>query len=60
MRFVGISRAELRRWRANNVIPFRYNKLPITSLILLKAFMQPLKAVELLLEVLGKLKHFGN
>lgn len=24
MRFVGISRAELGRWRANNVIPFRY------------------------------------
>lgn len=24
MRFLGISRAELGRWRANNVIPFRY------------------------------------
>lgn len=24
MRFVGISRAELGRWRANRVIPFRY------------------------------------
>lgn len=24
IRFVGISRAELGRWRANNVIPFRY------------------------------------
>lgn len=24
MRFVGISRAELGRWRANQVIPFRY------------------------------------
>lgn len=24
MRFVGISRAELGRWRANKVIPFRY------------------------------------